>query len=466
MIPISLADTVAAVAGTAPWLPAAANVMVTGDVVHDSRQVVPGDLFVAIVGESHDGHAFVADALAAGAVAAIVSKPTEGPTIEVADTVTALGLLAHAVLARSPRTRVVALTGSSGKTSTKDMLAAVFGSAGTTVAPAGSFNNELGLPMTVLSITAETQWLVLEMGARSVGHIQTLCEIAAPDVGMVLNVGSAHVGEFGGADKIAEAKSELVTALRPNGIAVLNADDPRVSAMAEATSARVWWFGSNADCHVQIVSVELDELARPTVLLRILDELFTVALQTHGAHQALNAAAAATAAAAVGIPAAEIVDALTNARAASRWRMEVTETADGVTVVNDAYNANPESMAAALQALASIGTGRKTWAVLGEMLELGDDSLTAHDATGRLALRLGIDRVIGVGPGARRIVLGAANEGYFNGEAQSVPDLEAAAALLKDGVEPGDVVLFKASRAVGLERLADSIIEDHGGSTA
>lgn len=466
MIPISLAEVVAAVAGTAPWLPEAANTMVTGDVLHDSRKVSNGDLFVAIAGDSYDGHDFVADALAAGAVAAIVSRPTEGRTIEVADSVSALGLLAHAVLARLPNTRVVALTGSSGKTSTKDMLAAVFGAAGPTVAPAGSFNNELGLPMTVLSVDADTQWLVLEMGARSIGHIQTLCEIAAPDVGMVLNVGSAHVGEFGGADKIAEAKSELVAALKPSGTAVLNADDPRVSTMVQLTRGRVWWFGSGADCHVQIVSVELDELARPTVVLRILDELFTVPLQTHGAHQALNAAAAAAAAASVGIPAREIVDSLAKARAASRWRMEVTQTADGVTVVNDAYNANPESMAVALQALASMGTNRKTWAVLGEMLELGDDSLTAHDATGRLALRLGIDRVIGVGPGARRIVLGAASEGYFNGEAEAVPDLKAAAALLKKGVEPGDIVLLKASRAVGLERLVGSIIEDHGGSTA
>ena len=462
MIELSVNEVANAVRGTiTPGSHGKSHVV--GDCQIDSRKVRPGDLFIAIRGENHDGHDHIAAALAAGAVVAISEVDGEGARIVVTDTVAALGDLAQHVLATHGDVTVLAVTGSSGKTSTKDILGQILESAGSTVWPEGSFNNELGLPLTVLRIDAQTRYLVLEMGARGQGHIAALCTIAPPDIGLVLNVGSAHVGEFGTKERTAIAKGELIEALSVDGTAVLNSDDQYVAAMAARTRAPVRTFGSGTDAAVQVMDVLLDELARPTVTLRIDSEVRTIKLLLHGEHQAINAAAAAAAATAAGVPTSAVFEALAHVHPQSRWRMEVTETADSTTVVNDAYNANPESMTAALRALVAMGRKKTTWAVLGEMRELGDDSILAHDDIGRQAVRLGVDHLIGVGAATRPMVLGAASEGYYGGEAHFSPDIADARDYLSKHVSAGDVVLVKASRAGGLEVLAADVIAGHGG---
>ena len=462
MIALTIADVAWAVGGT-PSDDVDSAVLVTGKCELDSRKVEPGDLFIAVGGDSHDGHDYVEAALAAGAVAAIVSSPGPGPRIVVPETVAALAALARETLARRPEIRVVALTGSSGKTSTKDILGQVLAVDGATVWPEGSFNNELGLPQTVLRIDEDTKYLVLEMGSRGLGHIRELCQIAPPDVAVVLNVGSAHVGEFGSRDNTAAAKGEIVEALDPRGLAILNADDHYVSAMAQRTQASIRWFGSGSFADVQVVDVTLDDTARPTMTLRVGEHVRRIRFALHGEHQAANAAAAVAAATAAGMPAESALAALESVRQQSRWRMDVTQTVDSTIVVNDAYNANPESMTAALRALVAMGRKKTTWAVLGEMKELGEDSILAHDEIGRLAVRLGVDRLVGVGDACRPMVLGAASEGYYGGEAHFSPDAAEAEQFLRENVKPGDVVLVKASRAAGLEKLAAQIIIDHGG---
>ncbi|RZS82922.1 UDP-N-acetylmuramoyl-tripeptide--D-alanyl-D-alanine ligase [Motilibacter rhizosphaerae] len=462
----SLADVALAVGGDvrdAPGDPAA--VPVPGPVVLDSRAAEPGALFVAVRGEHVDGHEFAAAAAAGGASAVLAERPVGVPAVVVDDSAAALARLASASLQRLPGLRVVGVTGSSGKTSTKDLLAAVLERAGETVATQGSFNNELGLPLTVLRADASTRWLVLEMGARGIGHIAHLCSVAPPQVGVVLNVGSAHVGEFGGPAAIAQAKGELVEALAPDGLAVLNADDLAVSAMAARTSARVVRFGLGAGADVSAEDITLDALARPRFRLRTPSGPAEVLLRVSGEHQVLNALAAAAVGLEAGLSPEDVAEALSSADARSRWRMEVVERADGVTVVNDAYNANPESVRAALKGLAAMGRAeparpRRTWAVLGEMRELGDTTREEHDRVGRLAVRLDISRLVAVGAPARAIALGAELEGSWNGESAWVPDVDTAVALLHDEVRPGDVVLVKASRAAGLERVADALLAE------
>ncbi|MCB0914747.1 MAG: UDP-N-acetylmuramoyl-tripeptide--D-alanyl-D-alanine ligase [Actinobacteria bacterium] len=440
------------------------DVTITG-VAIDSRKVERGDLFVALVGERSDGHDHAAQALDAGAAAVLAQRPVgAGPCLLVSDPVAALGHLATAVLARLPQLITIGITGSSGKTSTKDMLGQVLAHHAPTVWPQGSFNNELGLPLTVFECNEHTRFLVLEMGARGKGHIAYLCSIAQPDVGLVLNVGSAHVGEFGGQLAIAEAKSELVAGVAPEGLAVLNADDPLVSAMAAKTDARISRFGEAPSAEVGFGDVTLDELARPSFRLSYEGESADVSLQVSGEHMAANAAAAAAVALGVGMSLPAVADALTAARPQSRWRMEIATTSTGVTVVNDAYNANPESVRAALKALVAMGRARggRTWAVLGEMLELGEESLTAHDEIGRLAVRLDINRLVVIGEGARPMHLGAAQEGSWGDETVWVPDVDQALDLLRRELAPGDIVLVKASRAAGLERVAETLLAEGG----
>ncbi len=458
MIDIGIAAVAEAVGGDLVDCPDP-QVRVTGAAA-DSRLVAAGDLYVAIVGERADGHDFADAAHASGAVATLGQRRTGQPTILVDDPVAALGRLAHHVLARLPEARVVALTGSSGKTTTKDLLAALLADLGPTVAPAGSFNTEVGLPLTILRATESTRFLVLEMGARGVGHVATLCRIAQPDVSVVLNVGSAHVGEFGSREAIAQAKGEIIEALGADGLAVLNADDPLVAGMAPRTSARIATFGAAATASVRMVGLVLDEGARPAFALEHAGRSAPVRMTMVGEHMAANACAAAAVALHLGMPIERVAELLSAATPRSRWRMEVATTPDGVTVVNDAYNANPESMRAALRSLAAMAHGGRTFAVLGEMRELGADSIAEHDAIGRLAVRLDISKTIAVGQGARALYLGAAQEGSWNDEAVWVPDAAAALALLREHVQPGDVVLVKASRSVGLESVAAALLEE------
>jgi UDP-N-acetylmuramoyl-tripeptide--D-alanyl-D-alanine ligase len=432
---------------------------VTGPVVTDSRHVEAGSLFVALPGERVDGHEFAAGAVAAGAAAVLATRELDVACLVVVDAAQALGRLARAVVDRLDVT-VVAITGSSGKTTTKDMLASVLSQLGPVVAPVGSFNNEVGLPVTALRCDDATAVLVSEMGARGKGHIGYLCTITPPDVSVVLNVGSAHLGEFGSRQAIGEAKSEIVAALAPDGLAVLNADDPIVAAMADVTSARVCLVGEVDAAQVRACDVRLDDHGRASFTLVDGDERAAVALRLVGEHQVANALSVAGVARHLGLSVSAIAEALGEVEPASRWRMEVTERADGVTVINDAYNANPESVRAALKALVGIAGPRRSWAVLGEMRELGEASLAEHDAIGRLAVRLDVDRLVAVGEGARAMHLGAAHEGSWGRESMWVDDREAALALLRAEVEPDDVVLVKGSRLVGLETVAAALLAD------
>ncbi|HSV40812.1 MAG TPA: UDP-N-acetylmuramoyl-tripeptide--D-alanyl-D-alanine ligase [Nocardioidaceae bacterium] len=440
------------------------DVTVTGPAVVDSRLAEPGGLFTAFVGEQVDGHEYAAQAVERGAVAVLGTRATEYPTVVVSDPQLALQQLASEVLGRLQEAggiTVIALTGSQGKTSTKDLLGAVLADAGPTIATYGSFNNELGLPLTVLRATADTSYLVLEMGARGQGHLAELCTIARPDVSVVLNVGKAHLGEFGTQQDIARAKGELVEALAASGVAVLNADDPLVAAMAERTRATVVTFGEQS-ADVLIQDITLDDFGRPSFSLVSHDAKAEVELKVVGEHQALNAAAAAAAAVAVGVPLADVATSLGRVTSLSKWRMEVHELPTGVTVINDAYNANPDSMRAALKALAAIGRARgpaaRTVAVLGEMRELGESSLEEHDALGRLAVRLDIHQLVVVGEAARPMHLGAYLEGSWGEESVFVRDNDEALAWLREHLAPGDVVLVKASRGARLEQVADGIL--------
>jgi UDP-N-acetylmuramoyl-tripeptide--D-alanyl-D-alanine ligase len=444
-----------------------ADPLVDGPVVTDSREAARGSLYVARIGEELDGHDFVEAARSRGAVAALTSRPVPGlPSVVVQDVQAAFVSLAHALVERNTKVVVIGVTGSSGKTTTKDLLWSVLQRHGETVANVGSLNSEVGVPLTVCRITPSTAYLVLEMGSRGIGHIDYLTRIAPPRIGVVLNVGTAHVGEFGSREAIGRAKAELVQALPASGFAVLNADDPMVWGMASQTRAQVIGVGESARASVRAADVALDAQGRASFTLVSDQGNAPVVLGFHGEHHVGNALAVAAVALAVGMRLGDVAVALGDARPLSRWRMEVHERADGVTIINDAYNANPDSMRAALKALAAMGQGRRTWAVLGEMLELGADSAREHDAVGRLATRLGISRVVAVGQGARPIHNGArAEDSGGSGDAGStwlVPDTEAAYELLRQHLAPGDVVLVKSSRDSGLRWLGDRLVEDAG----
>lgn len=431
MIPLTLAEIAAVTAGTVIGDP---TLVVTGPAYLDSRSPQPGGLFVAVAGERADGHAF-----AGHAHAVLGSRPTARPTVVVPDPVVALGRLArHVVAAVAPT--VVAVTGSHGKTTTKDYLAALLPGA---VATRGNLNNELGVPLTATRLRAEHDLLVLEMGARGVGHLAYLCDIAAPHVGTVVGVGSAHVGAFGSIELTAAAKGELPAALRAGGIAVLNADDPRVCAMK--TPARVLTFGIRGD--VTWRDVSLDHLARPSFSLGCHGEWATVRLQQAGGHQVVNACAAAATALAVGESLPAVAERLSAVTSVSPMRMAVSRRADGLVVIDDTYNANPESMRAALRALASIGAQRrgKTVAVLGEMRELGAASSSAHATVGAYARAIGVDVVVSVGA-----------EAHPAGGVR-VADIPAALTWLDGNLHPDDTVLVKASRAAQLDLIAKAL---------
>jgi UDP-N-acetylmuramoyl-tripeptide--D-alanyl-D-alanine ligase len=457
--------------GVAGHIFSAASVLIDGPVVTDSREAGPDGLYVARVGEHADGHAYVAAARDRGAVAALTSHPVpELPSVVVEDVQTAFGRVAHAVLDKADGLVVVGVTGSSGKTSTKDMLAHVLAAAGETVAPVNSLNGEIGVPLTVCRVTRSTRFLVVEMGARGIGHLRSLTEIAPPRIGVVLNVGTAHVGEFGGTDNIAMAKAELAEALPHGGAAILNADDPVVAAMASRTRARTVLVGEATRADIRATRVALDSLGRPRFHVLTPRGEADVTLPLHGRHHVGNALAVIAVALECGMPLPEVVAALATAAPVSRWRMEVTERPDGVTLVNDAYNANPDSMSAALHALAAMATDdrgrhRRTWAVLGEMLELGDASTSAHRQVGADAVALGIDIVVAVGDGAAPIADGARGvagpadraDGRRAQTVHEAAEVDTAYALLQENLRSGDVVLLKSSRDAGLRWLGDRL---------
>lgn len=493
MIALSLARIADIVGGRLVDISAeeAATTRVTGTVEFDSRAVTPGGLFLALPGARSDGHDHAAAAVAAGAVGVLAARPVGVPAIVVTPTpattdrgglvfehdadgsgaavLGALAKLAAAVAAElvDGGLKVIGITGSSGKTSTKDLVAAVLAPLGEVVAPPGSFNNELGHPWTVLRATEATDFLVLEMSARHRGNIAALAEIAVPSIAVVLNVGTAHLGEFGSREAIAETKAELPQAVPPDGAVILNVDDAAVAAMAERTRARVIRVsrepGARADVWAEAVT--LDALARPRFRLHSGGRHVDVALAVHGDHQVSNALCAAAVALECGATLEQVATALAAAGPVSKHRMAVVTRDDGVTIVNDAYNANPDSMRAGLKALAWMareGGGRRSWAVLGEMAELGDDAISEHDDIGRLAVRLDVSRLVVVGTGRAMSAMhhGAVMEGSWGPEATMVPDADAALALLRAELRPGDVVLVKASNAAGLGPLADALATD------
>lgn len=470
MIALSVAE-IAAVLGAELLGPGDPGAQVSA-ITADSRTIQAGSLFVALSGEHADGHGFVSGAIDQGAVAALTRRAVPGALcLIVADPLVAVARLArHLVeLGRGTGLQVVGITGSQGKTSTKDLLAQVLESAGPTVAPVGNLNNELGVPLTVSRIDEQTRFLVAEMGARGIGHIAYLCEIAPPSVGVVLNVGHAHVGEFGGQAAIAIAKGELVESLPASGWAVLNADDPLVWGMRTRTAASVLAFGVDTPPPAPAVwatDLTSDIQGRYAFALHSAGlthdgSPVSVQLQGVGRHQIANAVAAAAAALALGLAPEAVAGALSTASARSRWRMEVHPGADGVRVVNDAYNANPDSMRAAISTAAELGRGSgRTWAVLGDMLELGADAESQHAAIGDFAARSGVDHLLALGEFAPTMVAAARAAGLR--DATVAADKPTAVREVLRGLGPGDVVLVKASRGLALDTVAEEIVTSVG----
>ena len=434
-------------------------IQVTGISI-DSRLSASGDLFAAIVGDRVDGHDYVVQAVSKGASALLTSKQVEGSQVIVPASPDNLDPVIHAIAKISTHVRslmrgveVIGITGSSGKTSTKDMIGQVLSHAATTHAPAGSQNNELGLPLTLLSAPRDVKFLVAEMGMRGVGHITHLCEIAQPTIGVITNVGRAHIGEVGSIEGIAKAKSELVKAIKPSGVVVLNADDERVMAMRALTEATVFTYGFSSAADVRAENLQLTTYGSYTFDLVYRGERIQTSIPMLGEHNVLNALAAAAVGIAVGMEVTEIARALTKLKQMSKWRMEVHQVPGNVTIINDAYNANPESMSAALETLTAIPAAGKKFAVLGKMHELGDASDAIHAQIAKLAIELGVSHVVAVGEAAKAYGL----PGITDQKSVWLPDFDSACDYIVKEVNSGDILLFKASRAEQFEVLADRI---------
>lgn len=451
---------------TAQWVANAVGGALAADVdaivtsvVKDSRDAVAGSLYVAFVGERVDGHDYVDAALAAGATLCLVSQPVAAPHVLVDDVELALGALARAYLAllrTEGEVTVIGITGSNGKTTTKDILAQVLPNA---VAPVGSYNNEIGMPITVLAADSSTRYLVLEMGASGPGHISYLTSIAPPDIAVVLMVGTAHSGGYDGPDGIAKAKAEIVSGLVPGGVAILNADDAAVAAMAPL-AGRVVTFGLGDSAHVRAAELTLDHgRARFVPVVRgAWGKRVTLSLV--GEHHVWNALAALAVAVECGMDAVQAAAEVAAARPVSEHRMAVTSRSDGITIIDDSYNASPESMRAAMRALLDVAEGGRTVAVVGEMLEMGEASREAHWDVGYNAVRLGIDYLLVVGEGAKPAFDAAVREGSWGDEAAFVATIGEARTYLAQRLAAGDTVLVKGSHGSGLYELADELVRE------
>ncbi|HEV7957045.1 MAG TPA: UDP-N-acetylmuramoyl-tripeptide--D-alanyl-D-alanine ligase [Marisediminicola sp.] len=463
MIALSLAEIAAACGGVLECRAGATEETVVDGVVEtDSRLITPGSIFFAMRGEVTDGHLFAQAAVDAGARVLIVERMLELPVsqIQVRDGVRALADLARTVVARV-RSRgeltVVGITGSNGKTTTKNLLRAALSAVGPTVAPEGSFNNHIGAPLSMLGIGEDTRYLLVEMGASGEGEIRRLVEIATPDISVVLKVGLAHAGEFGGIDSTQRAKAEIVTSLPPTAVAVLNADDERVAAMANQTAARVVWFGLDSAATVRAVDIEATVSGTRFTLVTDGGTL-PVRMRILGEHHVMNALATLAVVRELGLDLSDAITAIEAVPRAERWRMELLEPAEGITVINDAYNASPDSTAAALKTLAQLTrTAGRSIAVLGEMAELGEYADEEHDRIGRLAVRLNVARLIVVGHRARHIHNAAGLEGSWDGESVLVPTADDAYELLRNDLRAGDIVLVKSSKSAGLRFLGDRL---------
>ena len=436
--------------------------LVSGVSTTDSREISTGDIFFAKLGANDNGHRFLAEVASKGAVLAVVSEPNDSVQIDqivVSDTVEALSALASVVLA-SVRSKsslmVIGITGSNGKTSTKNMLREILSQAAATVAPKGSYNNNIGLPTTVLRIDFDTRYLILEYGAAGPGSISKLANWSKPDLSVILKVGLAHAGVFGGIEQTAIIKAELVQHTTQH--VVLNFDDPVVRDYRPATDVSVSGFGFDRDANTRIIDTEIT--LEGTVVNLQLDksESQLLRLQILGEHQAMNAAAALEVSAFLGLDRKRSFEALEKMELAERWRMQLSKTSAGAFVINDAYNASPDSMRAALQTLATIGrSGHRTIAVLGSMAELGDISDQEHRALGLLLVRYNIDKLVVVGEDAKILHLSATAEGSWDGESEFYGTVEAALSAIRGMLCPGDVVLVKSSNVAGLRFLGDDL---------
>ncbi len=445
-----------------------ADLVVTGGVETDSRLLAPGSLFVAKPGEVTDGHNFLQAAKDAGAVAAIVEHIVEHielPQIVVGNSVTALGRLAKYVVAEvksKGALRVVGITGSNGKTTTKNMLRTIFEKFGETVAPIESFNNEVGAPYSMLRVTEATKYLVVELGAGGLGSISYLADMVEIDLAIELKVGLAHAGEFGSIETTQRIKAELVESLTENAVALLNADDSLVAQMQTQTKAKICWFGTSAGEGYQISTLSTSLDGTEFVLKYPDQQTETIKLQIIGEHHAMNATAALAAAEIFGLDRKIAIAAVASMPLAEQWRMQVMHRNDGLIVINDAYNASPESTRAALRTLAELSkqTGRRSVAVLGEMAELGSFSAHEHDQIGRLAVRLNIAQIVVVGSGAKLIHMGASFEGSWDGESAYFEQISEAKAFLRGMLTDNDLVLVKSSKSAQLRHLGDEIARE------
>jgi len=423
------------------------DLLVSKAPVFDSRLATPGCIFLALKGDTVDGHEFAADAYRAGAMFSLTTHRIDGPCIVVKDVLEAVAALAAFVRKRLTNLTVIGITGSQGKTSTKDLLAHMLQVAGPTVSPAGSFNNDLGLPITLLECDERTMFCILEMGARHKGDIARLCAIAQPNIGVVLTVGTAHLGEFGSVQAIAETKSELIQSLSQDGIAVLGSFDPFTPSMASLHKGRTINFGDNQE--VRAADIEIRE-GRPHFDLVTPAGRDAVGMRVVGAHQISNALAVAAVGTALDLPIELIASSLSTAESASKWRMELHDVF-GLLIINDSYNANPESMAAALRSLVLFAQerGGESWAFLGKMHELGESSDAQHEAIGTLAQEIGIDHLVAIG---------APEYGTSKGQmmVHHYASIEECLSMT-DYFSAGIVALVKASRSEGLEVLAQKL---------
>jgi UDP-N-acetylmuramoyl-tripeptide--D-alanyl-D-alanine ligase len=448
MIPMKASEIAAVVHGTLHG----EDLLLSEAPVIDSHQAVKGSLFLAIQGERVDGHDFVADAFARGAVLALTSRPVTQTHILVDDVVVALGKLAQHVRSNLLNLTVIGITGSQGKTTTKELLASILSSAAATVAPHGNFNNEIGAPISLLQCTEETKYCIVEMGARHRGDIAHLCSIAQPNIGVVLKVGSAHVGEFGSIQAIAETKSELIQSLSAEGIAILGTYDDFTPAMAAMHKGKTLTFGESSECDIRAADIEVRE-GRAHFDLITPEGRSAVALRIIGLHQVANALAVAAVATVLGFSLDQIASGLSTAESQAKWRMEISEL-PSLVLINDAYNASPEAMAAALQTLVLFAQerGGESWAFVGKMHELGESSSADHAAIGTLASELGIDHLVCVGAPEYAASITASSATTVH----QCEDIAAAVEVAKN-LNKGDVVLVKASRSEKLELLADAL---------
>lgn len=442
-----------------------ASQVITGSVETDSRLVGQGSLFFAKPGENTDGHNFIPDAIERGAVAAIVEHETDAAIDQVIvdNSVEALGKLAAWLIQELKSTgqlQVIGITGSNGKTTTKNMLREILGKVGSTIAPIESYNNKVGAPISILRSDRNTKFLVVEMGAEGIGSIEYLAKMADPDVALVLKVGLAHVGKFGGIETTAQIKGELASALRDDAQLILNSDDALVRNMQNQSKAKVHWFGTSPEANYLATDIRLLEDGTSYTMNWPDGQSETIKLRILGDVHIMNALAASAAAELLGASRAQIREGLESIELAERWRMERTVRADGVVVINDAYNASPDSMKAALQTLAQLGRmGSRTIAVLGQMAELGEFSKAEHDSIGRLVVRLNIDQLVVVGDEAKLIHMGASQEGSWDGESVFFASIDEALEYLRGILSQGDTVLVKSSKSANLRFLGDKLLE-------